>query len=155
MTFRNKQDGAVLLVSLLLLLITTFVGFSSMETSTLENKMATSRELKEQTFQTAEMAIEDTLDDMNRLSAANTLGLTTGGWTSWNQHAYNHDTNLTATTRIRFLTNTATSGFSNVKGSTAPPTRYFIVQSISTRTGTNISSDHLQGVYVQGAAGGS
>ena len=68
---RSKdQRGAVLLVALILLLVTTFVGFSTMETSNLESKMATTREVKEQTFQAAEASIEFALDDLPMISAA-------------------------------------------------------------------------------------
>jgi len=147
---RQKQEGAVLLVSLVLLLITTFVGFSSMETSTLENKMSTARELKEKTFQTSEMGIEDTLDDTARLSAANILGLQGGGWSAWNDHEWAHDANLTATTRIQYLNDAASSGYSVVSTSSGVATFYFEVQSVATRTNTNISSDHTQGIFVEG-----
>ncbi len=156
MQFRQKQEGAVLLVSLILLLITTFVGFSSMETSTLENKMATSRQIKEQTFQTAEMAIEETLDDDARIGAALTLGLTSGGWTDWNAHAWKNNTvmnDLSANTRIRYLQSAITEGYTIVKGAHGVKTSYYIVQSQATRTDTNITSTHVQGIYSEGAQG--
>ena len=68
---RNKQSGVVLLVSLLILLVITLVGFSVMATSNLEVKMASTKELKAVSYQAAEAIIDEVLTEP---TAVNILG---------------------------------------------------------------------------------
>lgn len=53
-TYPNKQKGMVLLVSLVFLLLLTLIGVSSMQNATLQEKMAGSVTLRNQSFQAAE-----------------------------------------------------------------------------------------------------
>ena len=146
----GKQEGAVLIVALVLLLVTTFVGFSSMETSNLESKMATARELKEQTFQTAESVIEMSLDNIAFIAQAYSIWVQ--GSTNWptNTYDFEHDTALVGTSTVRFVSNNATEGYTIRKGASGIATYYYEVESTASRTGTNASSTHIQGVYVEG-----
>jgi type IV pilus assembly protein PilX len=91
---KQKQRGAVLIVALLLLLVTTFIGFSAMETSNLEAKMATAREIKEQTFQTAENVIEQAIDNIPLIASAYATFLQSS--TNWptSSYSFTHDSNL-------------------------------------------------------------
>ncbi len=151
---KNRQSGAVLLVALILLTITTFVGFSSMETSLLENKMATSRMLSEQVFQAAETAIEEVIDDQGYLSTAYTQWL--AGGTDWpaKTHSYSaedaHDNDLQTTTTVQCLGEgpgyggTADSdpdGSGSQRG-----VIYYSIQATASRQGTNPGSTHEQGI---------
>ena len=68
----NKQHGAVLIVSLLMLLVTTMLGITAMSTATMEEKMAGNNRQKQLAFQAAESGVrfaEDwlktTLSDTN------------------------------------------------------------------------------------------
>ena len=54
---RQTQRGMVLLVSLVFLLLLTLVGLSSMQSANLQEKMAGSVSLRNQSFQTAEAAL--------------------------------------------------------------------------------------------------
>ncbi|MGG7674420.1 PilX N-terminal domain-containing pilus assembly protein [Pseudomonas sp. WC2] len=54
---RRAQRGMVLLVSLVFLLLLTLVGLSSMQSANLQEKMAGSVSLRNQSFQTAEAAL--------------------------------------------------------------------------------------------------
>jgi type IV pilus assembly protein PilX len=54
---RQAQRGMVLLVSLVFLLLLTLVGLSSMQSANLQEKMAGSVSLRNQSFQTAEAAL--------------------------------------------------------------------------------------------------
>lgn len=53
----TKQRGAVLVVSLLVLLVLTLIGISSLDNSVLEEKMASNAQTSSITFQAAESAI--------------------------------------------------------------------------------------------------
>ena len=150
MKLRKKEDGAVLLVSMILLLITAVVGMSAMETSLLERKISTSRELKELAFQTAESAIEYTLDDLNYISDAFSIGLSNS--TNWPTEAYtfDHDTELKADTEVRYIAQASSVGYSMRKGASGISTYYYEVESSANRDGRNISSTHVQGIFVEG-----
>ncbi|MCX2544272.1 PilX N-terminal domain-containing pilus assembly protein [Pseudomonas sp. COW5] len=54
---RPTQRGMVLLVSLVFLLLLTVIGLSSMQSANLQEKMAGSVSLRNQSFQTAEAAL--------------------------------------------------------------------------------------------------
>lgn len=54
---RRAQRGMVLLVSLVFLLLLTVIGLSSMQSANLQEKMAGSVSLRNQSFQTAEAAL--------------------------------------------------------------------------------------------------
>lgn len=56
---KDAQRGAVLVVSLLILLILTIIGVSSMQSSTLEEKMASNSRDRNVGFQSAEAAIRN------------------------------------------------------------------------------------------------
>lgn len=151
----KKQDGAVLIVALLLLLVTTFIGFSSMETSNLESKMATARELKELTFQTAEAAIELTLDAPANLGTAyarSLMDMEAMGWPGWPQvaHSFAYNDDINSGAEIRFQDNAQTIGYSIRKGASGIATYYYEIEATATRDNTNISSTHTQGVFVEG-----
>ena len=54
---RQNQRGMALLVSLVFLLLLTLIGLSSMQSANLQEKMAGSVSLRNQSFQTAEAAL--------------------------------------------------------------------------------------------------
>lgn len=56
----HKQDGAVLFVSLMILLILTLIGVSSLNGSLMEEKMAANSQISTTVFQGAESAIKTT-----------------------------------------------------------------------------------------------
>ena len=57
----SRQQGAALVVGLILLLVLTILAVSGVITSTLELRMVGNTQLQERAFQTAEVAIEDAL----------------------------------------------------------------------------------------------
>lgn len=75
--FRKAQQGAVLVVSLLILLILTILGVSSMQSSTLEEKMAGNSRDRNVGFQSAEAAVRAAEIYIESL-------VTTGGFTDTN-----------------------------------------------------------------------
>ncbi len=72
-----SQRGAVLIVSLLILLILTVIGVSSMQSSTLEEKMASNSRDRNIGFQSAETAMREAETYIESL-------VTTGGFTNAN-----------------------------------------------------------------------
>jgi len=68
----NKQQGAVLIVSLIMLLIMTIIGLSAMQSTTLEEKMAGNYRNSNIAFQAAEDALRDSEKDI----ACNTTSCT-------------------------------------------------------------------------------
>ena len=147
---KTKQKGAVLLISLLMLLITTFIGFSAMEMSNMENKMATSRELKEITFQTAEIVIERTMLNIDVISDAYVVFLQ--GGTNWPTASYSftHDSYLDGSVSVQFMSNVNSLGYSIRRGASGIATYYYQLVATASRANTNTTSNHTQGIYVEG-----
>lgn len=56
---KMKQRGAVLIISLLVLLVLTLIGVSSLDSSILEEKMASNSQISTTAFQSAESAIRE------------------------------------------------------------------------------------------------
>jgi hypothetical protein len=148
----RRQRGAVLLIAMVFLLLTSIIAAASMDTSLLEQKMATSRELRELAFQTAEAAIEDVLNDLDYVGEAYEIGLT--GSTAWptETHSYAHDAALTASSEVRYLQNAPSEGYSVRKGAGRISTYYFEAHATGIREGTPIRSQHVQGFFVEGPA---
>ncbi|MEM9255450.1 MAG: PilX N-terminal domain-containing pilus assembly protein [Pseudomonadota bacterium] len=153
----QRQRGAVLLVSLVILLLITLVSFSIMETSNLEAKMATAMEQKEITFQMAEAVIEEATDDFGYLGEAYREYLKDPNsplWPDDKTHALvGYDTgsrtvSAAGKSEMRYLTNAPTEGFSMRKGAAGLDTFYYEVEATATVNNTNISNVHTQGVYV-------
>lgn len=57
---KHQQQGAVLVVSLLILMVLTLIGISSMNGSIMEEKMASNAQSATTTFQQAESAVRQT-----------------------------------------------------------------------------------------------
>lgn len=60
----NKQNGSALIISLLMLLVMTLLGITSMSTSTLEEKMAANDRNQKVAFQNAETALSKSEDEV-------------------------------------------------------------------------------------------
>lgn len=79
----QAQHGAVLLVSLMILLIMTVLGIAAMSGTTMEEKMAANSQQRQQAFQAAETALRDaevwlttsvtTLDDLIQFDGSSGL----------------------------------------------------------------------------------
>lgn len=73
----RAQRGAVLVVSLLILLVLTIIGVSGMQSSTLEEKMASNSRDRNVAFQSSEAALRDAEEYIEDL-------VTVGGFTNAN-----------------------------------------------------------------------
>lgn len=149
----DKERGAVLLVSLLILLLVTIVGFATMETSNLEVKMSTAREMKEISFQTAESIIEEASSDYDYLGSAYTAYLKDPNnpiWPSKTDHALvGYDTGYReldagGSSKVEFLADLCPLDTS----CSQVDTFYYEVEATSSLSNENISNTHVQGVYI-------
>lgn len=66
----KKQRGALLIVSLIILMMLSTLGVSVMRNSTLEEKMASNTLHKERAFQSAETVVEHSIKEKSSLTAA-------------------------------------------------------------------------------------
>lgn len=82
MAIENKQQGAVLVVSLILLLVMTMLGLSGMRTTTLEERMGGNTRNKETAFQAGEAVLREGESNLLALTAAPlaTADGSTGVW---------------------------------------------------------------------------
>ncbi len=68
----SSQNGAALITALIFMVILTMLALSSMNTSTLEERMAANSQEVNRAFQTAESGLEIAFDDANSFSINNT-----------------------------------------------------------------------------------
>jgi len=73
-----KQAGAVLVVSLILLVVLTLLGLSAMEFTSLEEKMATNDQETNRAFHAAETGLTDALGDPDSLDLSNPVAIDLG-----------------------------------------------------------------------------
>jgi Na+-transporting methylmalonyl-CoA/oxaloacetate decarboxylase gamma subunit len=71
----TRQRGVVLVISLLLLLVITLMGMSSLGTTALEEKMTSNMQAKHVVFQAADTTIEEAVDNTDFLWKAYGKGL--------------------------------------------------------------------------------
>lgn len=68
---KNRQEGVVLFMSLVMLLLLTVLGVSSIQTTTLQQRMARNANDSNLAFQAAESALRDGEDYLETLNAMN------------------------------------------------------------------------------------
>lgn len=145
----RHQRGAVLLVSMIMLLVLTLIGVSAMSTATIEEKMAANAQQKAITFQAAESAIDDTIDDTALLSTAISSASPVSSSVSLGF------TGVTATSMTELLGQAPAPGYSLGSGSQTQFVAYsFEVVGTGTLIGTSLTTDAEQGI-IRIAPGGN
>lgn len=76
-TMNKKQDGAALLVCLIILVLVTLIGLTTMKSSVLQEKMSGGNSDKTLAFQAAEMTLRD-VEKHIRTSVTSVSGFTAG-----------------------------------------------------------------------------
>jgi type IV pilus assembly protein PilX len=145
-TIHKKQSGAALVVSLLILLVMTLIGVSSMQTTTMEEKMASNTREHQQAFEAAEAALraaEKHIED----DVTVTAGFDTNGSDG---HYDNSVQELWRTLSWDNTDSLADSSYTSTYGTTTAP-RY-IIEHYGSAT-TAIDQFNLGG-YGSGAGGG-
>ena len=136
---RSRQQGAALVVGLVLLLVLTVIGISGMNTATMEIQMANSVQVQQDAFQLAENAIDVALATENYTTAGprNVLPL---GVPDYDRRA------LTIYTDI----NTGVPGEANSAGVTGSMVAWHFQVTSTGQGPRNATAAHIQGFYVRG-----
>jgi len=143
----KKQSGAALVVSLLILLVMTLLGISSLQTTTLEEKMASNTRERQQAFEAAEAAITSA-----ETYVRNNIAVTSGFDTNGSDGLY--DNSIQERWKSLIWNGTDSRAYSGSYTSTysgANPPR-FIVEHYGTTTSSG--DQYNLGNYGQGAGGG-
>ncbi len=144
----HKQQGAALVIGLILLLMMTLLGVTGMNTAALELVMTSNEQFSENAFQAAEAGIE------RRLSAG---GFTAAGGPVTVTGATGNGDSFTTTTSFEVETDIPPrvgSAFSRgVAGSGFAAYHFEIVSRGASQR--NAISRHTQGLYLVGPSGGS
>jgi uncharacterized BrkB/YihY/UPF0761 family membrane protein len=72
----NKQDGAVIIIALLFLLLTAMISTTAMHTSIMEVRMANNGQLKEEAFQQVQAVANAITANPNNLVVVGDIGYT-------------------------------------------------------------------------------
>lgn len=131
-TLPGRQNGAALIIGLLLLLVLTVFAISGMSSATLELALAGNTQFSENAFQAAESAIEAEL----------AVGQATPDTPRLNNFWFGVGTN--ATTNVAFdATRLAPEGYSM----TEYQSDHYLINAVGTAN-KNATSTHQQGFYV-------
>jgi hypothetical protein len=132
-------------VVLMLLLLTTIIGYQVMETSSLEARMAVAREGKEVSFQGAESIIDQAKNNETLLITAFVAGLNSGTW-PLQTYTYTGDAGLTGNVEVRYIDEIATLGNDLVIGNPGLRSLHFELRALSGRVDDRLDSRHIQGI---------
>lgn len=142
----HRQRGVVLLVVLLFLLLTTIVGFSAMQTSGLEAKMAAARLGREVSFQAAESALDQVKNDQAALVAAFIAGQNPASPPTVN-YSYSADADLAGVVETRYVDEIPALGNDIVIGSSGLRSLHFDLRATVRRANDEkFDSIHRQGI---------
>lgn len=114
----GRERGAVLVVSLLLLLIMTLLGVSSMQTTTLQERMAGNTRDRAVAMQSAEYGLRDAEEFIESI-------VTTGAFNGSNGLYGENDTDPDIADQTTWSTSDTTPAASSLAKTSAPP-RYYI-----------------------------
>ncbi|ARN72827.1 pilus assembly PilX family protein [Oceanicoccus sagamiensis] len=150
MQYRSKQQGAVLIISLILLLVITMVGLSGISTTGLEEKMASNWQTKNLVFQAADAAIEDGLADNTMLWKAYLKDKNPE--TPETATITNTDTRITGSVEVEFKDDEIAFGSSRRQGAAGIQDYHFYVTGNANILSAKTSSVHVRGAYVSGTS---
>lgn len=142
----RSQRGVVLPLVLVLLLLTTIVGYQVMETSSLEARMAVAREAKELSFQAAEAAIEQARNNEAGLAEAFAAARSAPGDAAWPVHNYIFDEDLSGRVEFRYIGEIPALGSDLVIGNPGLRSLHFELRASTARSDERFDSEHIQGI---------
>jgi type IV pilus assembly protein PilX len=117
----RSQKGAALIISLILLLVLTFLGISSMQTTTLEERMAANQKDYYLAFEAAEFALTVAEDELDSL-------FSTGNFTPAGPNGLFRDHDLTTRvwTTVDWTDDTKVQVVTDNPGMTTVPPKYIV-----------------------------
>ena len=154
----QSQQGAVLAIALILLLVITLIGLTTFQTTGLEENMAASAQFKNMAFQSSETAIEEALDDTQYLSDSYVASQQGAAWptktvaTSGSHLDVESEARFIEVTRGIVENNSATSISID---SNALLFYNYEIRGTSTIENTGAVNTNVQGAYIKSAAAGN
>ena len=148
----QQQQGAVLIISLVLLLIITMVGISGTATTGLEEKMAANWQFKNLVFQAADAAIEEGLSDNNLLWKSYQLG--ENPVAPETEVVVNTDSRISSSVEAEFkgVTHAVGDATSSIReGAAGLQFYHYYVTGSADISAANAVSEHVRGAYMNGA----
>ena len=154
MKLNQKENGAVLIVGLLILLLTTMVALSSMQNSNLQARMAANSQEDNRAFQAAESVVEvyrnDILDADKKWMATDAVTQYISGGTDWpTTSATVYDNEITNDLQLEVIGEDAPSCLAKSvtaeEGAPVIPCYALQYRSTSTVAGSNASVTVVQG----------
>ncbi len=145
-----KQTGAVLVISLLMLLVMTLIGVTAMSTATLEEKMAANSQYTNMSFQASESAVEGVVNNIDLIQQALNAGV--GNPISRNVDLDN--SHVASTGELEFRVQGPAPGYSAGEDQGSFTAFHFIARGIGTMPAVNARTDTSQGVYRIAPGGG-
>lgn len=154
----RNEEGAVLAIALILLLVITVVGLSTFQTTGLEEQMAANAQQKTISFQASEAAIEEALDDTGYLGDAYTASVSGAAWPT--KASTSSGIGITVTSEAQFVEVTrnvveAESATSISLDSNALLFYNYEVRGTATVDNTSARNVNVQGAYIKAAATGA
>lgn len=149
-TSPQKQEGAILVISLILLMIVTLVAMSTINTTQLEEKMASNLQVSNQVFQAAEAALEEGVDAgayLNVVRISGAAGATIA--------VTNNDARISSDYSASFKEMSIPVGDDAASidlGAGGATVSYynFDVAATASIANTGASASHVQGIYMRG-----
>ena len=149
----RQQQGAALVVGLLILLLATFLAVASMNNANMQERMAANSQNLNSAFQAAESAIDDQIRDVVNGDASR-LGLARGEYgkatPNWPTDTYNAgDSDINTNVQIRSMGDVTLSTGNSIdadESSVRLSGARFEMRSISTITGSGARASIVQGL---------
>ncbi|VAW73891.1 hypothetical protein MNBD_GAMMA12-3733 [hydrothermal vent metagenome] len=143
----SRQSGAVLIMSMLMLLVMTLIGITTMNTATLEEKMSANSMNNNISLQASESAVDAALSDTNNLVLALNSSTPISVSTSLGV------TGVTSVATIKYLGSTIAPGFSFGNNQGTFSTYQFEAEGTGSVPAANATSVTVQGIYRIGPGG--
>lgn len=155
--FPSKQSGTILVVALVMLLIVTVIGISTIGSTSLEVQMAANAQFKNIVFQESEHAIEETVDNIPLLSSAYTASLasTDPSWPTVSiTEPSSNNLYVSSQSEVQFI------GFANPAGENAGSIRLgasgyslynYEIRGSAAINNSGASNTNVRGAYIIGA----
>ena len=150
---RHQQKGAVLIIGLMILLLSTLIALSSMQNSNLQEKMASNSQLANRALQSAESASDSHLNDI--MSSTNDWILTSAinqllaNGTNWPTTSVDvGDSGISTNLQVRTIAENDTTCGNSItaeENSNTIPCYLHQLTTTATVTGTNAAVSIIQG----------
>jgi type IV pilus assembly protein PilX len=142
---RTKQQGAALVVGLVLLVVLTILAISGVVTATMEMRMAGNTQLQERAFQAAEVGIEEALaNPIISTSGSEVQNFTANPNSPGDEYSFTLQYVCTSALGMAATGSSIGTSFSAY---------HFQVDAAGRTTAGNAQAQHVQGFYVMGPQG--